>query len=276
MRAYKDAIDMLSQPQVSVPNWYTEIAEDFFGSPSAVSDEVHNQILNVLQNAGTVTHGWIINPFKWTLNVRCNEREGRSKCTQTPPEDPCGNDENQVLTPSDTIAYTHNQEHIPNNAEITFCPQFFKERSMKDALAYGESLPATRRWHLENYRGQADIFLHELFHVDLAANSFDNRPNPHIMDVHLSYETPSGMSHFGAYGTEWAKLLARYDKDSVIDEYLNDVGFYVQRNGMPFAGTEKLCYQTITNTLLQRTITLCSAWHGACTTLSSCTSSHPF
>jgi hypothetical protein len=239
---------MLSQEQVTVPNWYTDIAEDFFGDPSQVSDEVHNQIRNVLQNAGTVTHGSVLNPFKWSLNVRCNEREGRSKCIQAPEEDPCAEDpDNSATRPSDTIAYTYNQEHTANFAEITFCPQFFNERSLQEAMAYGTALPATRRYYLDNYRGQADIFLHELFHVDLAANSFQNTPNPHILDVHLVYNTPTGKDHLGTYGAEYTKLLARYDKASIRPDPdrprfvpVNDVGFYVQRNGM-LSTAQTLC-----------------------------------
>ena len=252
VRAYKDPIDMLGQSQVIFPDWYTEIAVDFFGPAYKVSDTVHSQIRNVLQNAGTVTHGSILNPFKWTLNVRCEERKGRYKCIQAPPEDPCGNDENQAMMPSDTIAYTQNQEHTANNAEITFCLRYFEKnmKSMKDAVAYGASLSSEKRLNLDNYRGQADYFLHELFHVDLAANSFRNSTNSHILDVYLTYPTTSGMGRVGAYGSRYTKLLARYDKDLVPSEYLNDVGFYVQRNGRRMSTTWTLRIRPITDTLV--------------------------
>jgi hypothetical protein len=234
VRAYKDAIDMLGSHEVLVPNWYSEIAIDFFGHPSKVPDAIHNQIRSVLQNTGTVTHGSILNPFKWTLNVRCNERFGHSRCTESLPKDPCGDDETQETAPSDTIAYARNQPHTPNNAEITFCPRFFEKRKMHDAMGYGASqTDPGERMYLGNYRSQADYFLHELFHIDLAANSFENFPNPHILDVGLAYSTPNGMSQLGAYGAYYAKLLARYDKDLVPAEMGNDVGFYVQRNGKP-------------------------------------------
>jgi hypothetical protein len=68
-------------------------------------------------------------------------------------------------------------------------------------------------------------------HTDLAANSLNDSPNPHITDVHLPLRT----SRLPMYGPKWTKILANYDNRLLKEEDQKDpfnvAGFYTQRNG---------------------------------------------
>jgi hypothetical protein len=230
---------MLSQPQVTVPDWNEEITSDFFGQYAKTSDEQQSQIRNVLQNAATVTHGLpvVLQPFKWNIIIRCEESRDRNECAeQLPddPQDPC-NTEDQPQTgrtiPTRTIAYTLNKRGSANNAEIMFCPIYFGYPSLRAVMDSAASFDDIQVNDLTNYRNQGDYFLHELLHTDLAANSLNDSPNPHITDIHLPLRT----SRLPMYGPKWTKILANYDNRLLKEEDQKDpfnvAGFYTQRNG---------------------------------------------
>ena len=226
---------MLSQPQVSVPDWNEEITSDFFGHFSKMTGEQQSQIRSVLQNAATVTHGLpvVLQPFKLKIIIRCEETKDRKECAQAlpdEPEDPCNpGDEHQTRTiPTRTIAYTLNKRGSADNAEIMFCPIYFGYPSLREVMASADGFNDIQVNDLTNYRNQADFFLHELMHTDLAANSLNNSPNPHISDVQL----PLRSTTLPMYGPRWTKVLANYGNEPVPNDFYNNAGFYTQRNGM--------------------------------------------
>lgn len=230
-------MDMLSQPQVSVPDWNEEITNDFFGHFTKMTGEQQSQIRSVLQNAATVTHGLpvVLQPFKWKIIIRCEERKDRSDCAVTlpdEPEDPCNpEDEHQTRTiPTRTIAYTLNKSGSADNAEIMFCPIYFGYPSLREVMADADNFNDIQVNDLTNYRNQGDYFLHELLHTDLAANSLNDYPNPHVSDVQIPL--PSG-NKLPMYGPRWTKTLANYGNEPVSNDAYNNAGFYTQRNGMP-------------------------------------------
>lgn len=79
----------------------------------------------------------------------------------------------------------------------------------------------------------ADTFLHELLHLDLAANSKNGNPNPQIRDLKIKFTygdgpkdgTSSGWTK--AYGPKLAKILARFQPLGTVSK---QTGYFVQRN----------------------------------------------
>ena len=82
----------------------------------------------------------------------------------------------------------------------------------------------------------ADIFLHELLHLDLAANSVNNDPNPQIRDILIRYTANGSGSKSRwtkVYGPKLAKILARF---LPISPSSKQTGYFVQRNDDNFVG----------------------------------------
>lgn len=138
---------------------------------------------------------------------------------------------------------------------IAFCPRFFNYWSLQKAVDhYKDSDKPDIKWNVDNYqnRGRSRlcscyrdwelsvcqliglIFLHELFHLDLAANSEKNTPNPKIFDIKVSYESETGVIGLPkkAYGARLSKLLARFQpKDPKEGKPPpRQTGYWVQRN----------------------------------------------
>ena len=108
---------------------------------------------------------------------------------------------------------------------INFCNAFFERRSLTNAISYGTAMSSPENLRLSNYNNRAQTFFHELTHLDLAADSPE--PNPRVNDLTIAITIGSGNTQRTlntlAYGTLYAKILARYQKDT---------GFYTQQNGM--------------------------------------------
>lgn len=75
------------------------------------------------------------------------------------------------------------------------------------------------------------IFLHELFHLDLAADSEGGKPNPKIYDIVIRYNDPEGniQGPEKAYTARLSKLLARF-LPSGRGKDPKSTGYWVQRN----------------------------------------------
>jgi hypothetical protein len=76
----------------------------------------------------------------------------------------------------------------------------------------------------------ADIFLHELIHLDLAADSVNDSPNPKVYDIKIRYnynDKPGNSGWVKAYGPKLAKILARFQP---ISPSSKQTGYFVQRN----------------------------------------------
>lgn len=79
----------------------------------------------------------------------------------------------------------------------------------------------------------ADTLLHELLHLDLAADSVMGTPNPQIRDLSIRYKIVNDENEevssplMRAYGPKHAKILARFQP---ISPSLKQTGYFVQRN----------------------------------------------
>ncbi|KAJ0333877.1 hypothetical protein COL922a_010324 [Colletotrichum nupharicola] len=116
---------------------------------------------------------------------------------------------------------------------INFCPGFFGLPSLHTAVRQNSDQPAVKKYHVDSYRSTAGTFLHELFHLDLAADSVKGTPNPKVRDMKISYffyDEKTGKRKLselqGAYGATLAKVLARF----VPSQGQESTGYYVQRN----------------------------------------------
>ncbi|RYP11679.1 hypothetical protein DL765_007638 [Monosporascus sp. GIB2] len=98
------------------------------------------------------------------------------------------------------------------------------------------------RFNLEEYGlNQGAIMLHELLHLDVAADSVNETPNPRIHDLKVRFKyfkenrppepgRPGRIvlsSWYKAYGLRLAKVLARFTPRS---RYATQTGYFVQRN----------------------------------------------
>jgi len=116
---------------------------------------------------------------------------------------------------------------------INFCLPFFSKRSLTNAIAYGTAFRTPEKFNLSRYDNRAQTIFHEILHLDLAADSVDDSPNPRIDDLTISIDM--GRNELGhvvivesrAYGPQRCKILARYTR-KFPDDF--DTGFYVQRN----------------------------------------------
>lgn len=75
------------------------------------------------------------------------------------------------------------------------------------------------------------IFLHELFHIDLAADSVNGQPNPKIYDIVIRWKDPEGNTRGPnrAYTARFSKLLARFLPSNKAKDP-KSTGYWVQRN----------------------------------------------
>ncbi|KAK2596250.1 hypothetical protein QQS21_006342 [Conoideocrella luteorostrata] len=234
-RAYKDANRLANQDKVkSNIQFDGPEAEDWFGPESEVTMTQRQQIQAVFANVATVSDGSFLNPFKWSIIVRCKEAQGRARCRVPLDTDPC----RPPRRPWErsTTAYSKNGASY-NNPEITFCPAFFLKPSLDAAITAGRILPSPYQLDIGEYQNTAETFLHELMHLWLASDSKNGSPNPYPDDLKISYAEKIGgiirWPTIDVYGPALAKLLARYEP---IDPP-NDppAGFYTQRNAENYA-----------------------------------------
>ncbi|KAL6788909.1 hypothetical protein GGI42DRAFT_337863 [Trichoderma sp. SZMC 28013] len=127
------------------------------------------------------------------------------------------------------VAYTVNPT-CNEKPYINFCPKFFRQPSLDQAVNnYKTDTNLEVKWNVDSYFNRGLVFLHELFHLDLAADSVNNKPNPKIYDIKIVYENDRGMitSPEKAYEARLAKLLARFLPN---DKSNTTTGYWVQRN----------------------------------------------
>ncbi|KAK2606049.1 hypothetical protein QQS21_003567 [Conoideocrella luteorostrata] len=215
-KAYKEAHTIINLDGVKNKiAWDSVAAEDFFG-PAQFNKDQQGQIQAVLANVETMQPGWFFNPFGHSLQVRCDD-----------PKKNCG---------SGVTAYTVN----PSGNEkpyITFCPSFFRKMSLDDAVkSYKDSDNPEIKWNVDGYMNRGLIFLHELFHLDLAADSEKGEPNPKIYDIYITYYDSRRNGEISrptkAYEARLSKLLARFLPKEPTKKKPNpkSTGWWVQRN----------------------------------------------
>ncbi|OGM39733.1 hypothetical protein ABOM_012127 [Aspergillus bombycis] len=145
-------------------------------------------------------------------------------CTATLPPNP-GEAPKPKSTP---LAYSMNSDPDDSGYPmINFCGGFFARRSLADAITYGKALVSPNNARLANYDNRAQTFLHELYHLDLAADS--PNPNPRVDDLTISFKVNDNDEEtrtVKAYGPLATKILARYQGKGTV----GSTGYFVQRN----------------------------------------------
>ncbi|KAK2598099.1 hypothetical protein QQS21_005810 [Conoideocrella luteorostrata] len=212
-------------------------ALEFLG-PSGLNKDQQQQIQAVFNNVRCD------DPMKWCTTA------GESDEPKCPPLVSAKGEE-QVI---ETAAYVRNPFEKGNDkfSEITFCRSVFSLRNLGNAMAHGSGPKnPILKANLNNYEGRgksmssnigldliayftylADTFLHELFHLDLAANSKNNSPNPQIRDLLIKFRIGSGKDRgkitkwTKVYGARVAKVLARFQPWRM-DQSL---GYFIQRS----------------------------------------------
>ncbi|KAJ6437230.1 aspartate-tRNA ligase [Purpureocillium lavendulum] len=184
-------------------DWNSAASLEYLGPP-ALNKNQQKQIQAVFANVATVSPG--IAPFpNW---IREDEGEG------------------------EVIAYARNPDSAAGRKwpDISFCPIWYGMRNLDNAIAYGSgfSNPKSNQ-DISNYVSRASAFLHELFHLDLAADSKNDSPNPKIRDIKIRYTKKDGQRSrwVTAYGAKHAKILARF---LPISPSSKQTGYFVQRN----------------------------------------------
>lgn len=222
--AYADAIKLVDYDGVKENiRWDSAAALEYLG-PDAFNKDQQKQIQAVFANVATVKPGFW--PPQNYIRARCDDpaRQCSFRCPETQEDEGQG----------DVIAYARNPKQAGGKyPDISFCPPFYGQRNLGNAIAFGSGVsnPRTKN-DLTRYRGRADTFLHELLHLDLAADSVKGSPNPQIRDLRIRYRYTDGgkevRSRFvTAYGPKHAKILARFQP---ISPSSKQTGYFVQRN----------------------------------------------
>ncbi|KAL2803070.1 hypothetical protein BJX63DRAFT_437280 [Aspergillus granulosus] len=169
-----------------------------------------------------------INPFQHYIKIRCDDP--KKQCQNRPDNDPCQPSKPNPGDPPQPkptlIAYATNSDPDDSGTPmINFCGAFFDRRSLADAITYGKGLHSPHNLRLSNYDNRAQTFLHELYHLNLAADSPANNPSVQDlkMDIKLSSSRTKPAWAYGPFGT---KVLARWQGIPGV----GSVGYYVQRN----------------------------------------------
>ncbi|KAH8589906.1 Spherulation-specific family 4-domain-containing protein [Bisporella sp. PMI_857] len=207
-------------------DWNNAAALEFLGAPG-LNKAQQPQIQAVLANTATVIYS-LKNPFQHYIKVRCDDP--KKKCQNRPDDDPCQPNPPIPGAPKPSsmpLAYSTNSDpDAPGTPMINFCAGFFARRSLADAITYGKAQNSPNNLRLANYENRALTFLHELFHLDLAADSPSPNPSVEDLQIDIKYGESSTRST-PAYGPFATKVLARWQGGGA---GVGSVGYYVQRN----------------------------------------------
>ncbi|KAF3046677.1 hypothetical protein E8E11_000177 [Didymella keratinophila] len=233
--AYTDANKLVDAENVKNQiDWNSAAALQFLG-PSGLNKNEQGQVQTVFRNVATVHEGTSWYTPNW-IDSACPQDDDDPKC---PPEYIFNPDDGE----GDTTAYVRNPDEHGNQekySKIAFCKQFFDYRNLGNAMAYdcAPSHPIMKS-DVRKYHSRANIFLYELFHLDLAADSKNDSPNHQIKDLKIKdlkikfiigtgdEDERGKVTKWGkVYGARYAKTLARFQP------IRRDVslGYFVQRS----------------------------------------------
>ncbi|BCR95354.1 uncharacterized protein AKAW2_20294S [Aspergillus luchuensis] len=172
-------------------DWNNAAALEFLGAPG-LNQGKQGQIQAVLKNVATMIYSYE-NPFQHYIKVRCDDP--RKKCQKRPDQDRClpkKPDPGEAPKPKPTpLAYSMNSDPDSKGVPmINFCEGFFNRHSLADAITYGKALASPNNLKLAMFDNRAQTFLHEMLHLDLAADSSaDDTPNPRVDDLTIDFKT---------------------------------------------------------------------------------------
>ncbi|RYP12592.1 hypothetical protein DL765_007223 [Monosporascus sp. GIB2] len=165
-------------------DWDSAAALEYFG-PSSLNKDRQQQIQAVLANVATVSLGWSPTP-NW-IRVRCNDplQICSYKCPPTTQED---------KSQAGVIAYARN----PDSGAGRRNPVYNQD--------------------ISNYFSRASAFLHEILHLNLAADCPHDCPTENLQaeDVDSSFEVGKPIPHESypdAYWREWDKWIKSLGSD---------------------------------------------------------------
>jgi hypothetical protein len=117
-------------------------------------------------------------------------------------------------------------------SRITFCNDFFKLQTFKDAVNAGNKLPATQKTNLELWNNRARCFFHEITHLDyfMNAGDGDKAKSPYVSDLEVSYKIKEATDWHGCYGVYNCKVLRNW-----VDPDPQYSGYFTQRNADSYA-----------------------------------------
>lgn len=215
--AYKEAHDIVNTDGVKANiHWDSEAAADFFGPPQYNKDQ-QKQIQAVFANVETMQPGYWFNPFGHSLDIRCDDPWTKKNGEKDP-----------QCRPGGPTAYATNPSGDIKNPYINFCAGFWKQYDLDKAVNNYKDAEDSIKWNVDNYLNRGLVMLHELFHIDLAADSEKGTPNPKIYDIWIWTEKADGegTGRKKAYTARYAKLFARFLSKNTE----KPTGWWAQRN----------------------------------------------
>ncbi|KAJ6073323.1 hypothetical protein N7467_011408 [Penicillium canescens] len=207
-------------------DWNNAAALEFLGAPMANKDQ-QSEIQAVFANTATVIYS-SKNPFQHWIKIRCDDPS--NVCPKSNEDDPCKSSSSkrdvQAKVDKELLAYATNSDpDSPDYPMINLCEGFFDRRSLADAISFGNAYRYPEKARLANYNNRGATFLHELFHLNVAANSPDPNPNVIDLDIQIKYGKDKVLD-VPAYGPLATKVLARWQGNAA----LGTTGYWVQRN----------------------------------------------
>ncbi|KAG5654895.1 hypothetical protein KAF25_005852 [Fusarium avenaceum] len=154
---------------------FNEMAALEYLAPSFENEHEQGAIKKIFDTVATVRGGSNLNPFKWSLHVRCDDPAKRCACV-----------------PNTMSAYSTNRDSKSGYARINFCPRYFEQPDLDKVVRdnSNKSLPIKHRANLNNYeRNKGRVWFHELLHIDWASGV--DTAN-HITDLFAMFSTASG------------------------------------------------------------------------------------
>ncbi|KAI0965230.1 hypothetical protein F4678DRAFT_467779 [Xylaria arbuscula] len=229
IEAYSDANKLIDYDEIKGRIDFNSAAALEYLGPSGLNKYQQGSIQAIFANMATVKEGSSLYTPNLIRNLCLPDVDEPDEPPPCPEVAAQGDEQN-----AETIAYARNPFENGNDkfSEINFCRSYFGFRNLGNALAYGSghSNPIDKSY-LDRYESRADIFLHELFHLDLAAATSQNgdRNNPRIRDLLIKFEIGSGRNKgknsvwTRVYGPRLAKILARfqpYRPDQQLGEFI--------------------------------------------------------
>ncbi|RYP63721.1 hypothetical protein DL771_009146 [Monosporascus sp. 5C6A] len=186
------------------------------------------QIQAVLANAATVKDGWSLVP--WWIHIRCDDVS--NLCPSNCDPEATGADDGEEVPNEHGTVYAYARDTYMNHEkypDINFCLPFFARRDLDTTVAQASAPSNPKlRFNLNEYDlSQGQIMLHELLHLDVAADSVNESPNPRVHDLEVRFKyfkenDPPEPGHPGRYVlSRWYKAygpkLAKFSPVSFQD-----------------------------------------------------------
>ncbi|KAF2116993.1 hypothetical protein BDV96DRAFT_17027 [Lophiotrema nucula] len=169
------------------------VAGDFLG-PQKWNQGFQDQIQSIIHDVASLNGGTPAQSF--SINVRCDDRSN-------------------VCSDGKTYAYTKQISGGYDHGSINFCPKWFSQSSLDDAVNAGRrSTDWNYKYNMENYQNAREVTLiHEFLHIDwvIGADPYGSRSSVIDYDIQFYDDNQSGKKVTRTvYGARLAKILATW------------------------------------------------------------------